>query len=133
MVRSAASSRRRSVAWGREVTIIQDEAKFLPREERDAAQILAQSMARDGVTILLNTRVVAARARRGATSLETENYKTRHQIEAERVLVSVGRVPNVVGLDLERAGVASSPAEPLRWMSSCAPPTRMYTRPETSA
>src|SRR5271170_5983885 len=46
---------------GSKVTIIQDEAKFLPKEERDAAQILARAMARDGVNILLNTRVVGAR------------------------------------------------------------------------
>ncbi len=46
---------------GSSVTIVQDEAKFLPREERDAAQILAQAMARDGVNILLNTRVIRAR------------------------------------------------------------------------
>ena len=45
---------------GSSVTIVQDEAK-LAREERDAAQILAQAMARDGVNILLNTRVIRAR------------------------------------------------------------------------
>ena len=60
---------------GSQVTIIQDEAKFLPREERDAAQILAQSMARDGVTIYLNTRVTGARVEGPITTLETENYQ----------------------------------------------------------
>ena len=91
---------------GSEVTIIQDEAKFLPREERDAAQILAQSMARDGVTIFLNTRVTGARVEGPLTTLETENYRTRRPVAAERVLVSVGREANTHGLDLAAAGIA---------------------------
>ena len=36
---------------GSRVTIVQDDAKFLPREERDAAEILSRAMARDGVEI----------------------------------------------------------------------------------
>lgn len=91
---------------GAQVTIIQDEAKFLPREERDAAQILAQSMARDGVTIRLNTRVVGAHAEGSTTVLETENYRTSRTVVADRVLVSVGRMPNTSGLDLGAAGIA---------------------------
>lgn len=91
---------------GAKVTIIQNEAKFLPKEERDAAQILAQAMARDGVTILLNTRVVGARPAGARVVLETENYKTRSTVTADRVLVSVGRVPNIAGLNLKAAGIA---------------------------
>lgn len=90
---------------GARVTIVQDEAKFLPKEERDAAQILAQAMARDGVSIMLNTRVVAAELQGGEVRLVTENYKTRGQVVADRVLVSVGRVPQVQGLGLEAGGV----------------------------
>jgi len=91
---------------GSDVTIIQAQAKFLPREERDAAQILAQSMARDGVDIRLNTRVVGARVAGGVVTLETENYQTRGEVTADRVLVSVGRLPCADDLGLESAGVA---------------------------
>jgi pyruvate/2-oxoglutarate dehydrogenase complex dihydrolipoamide dehydrogenase (E3) component len=90
---------------GSEVTIIQNDAKFLPREERDAAQILAQSMARDGIDIRLNTRVVAARATGDGVTLITENYQTRREVSADRVLVSVGRVAYADGLGLGAAGV----------------------------
>jgi pyruvate/2-oxoglutarate dehydrogenase complex dihydrolipoamide dehydrogenase (E3) component len=92
---------------GARVTIIQDEALFLPGEERDAAQILAQSMARDGVTIRLNTSVVAARVEKDAVILDTENYQRKAQVSADRVLVSVGRSPCVQGLGLEAAGIRS--------------------------
>jgi pyruvate/2-oxoglutarate dehydrogenase complex dihydrolipoamide dehydrogenase (E3) component len=92
---------------GSQVTIIQDEAKFLPKEERDAAQILARAMARDGVNILLNTRVVGARPAGARMALETKNYKTRGTVIADRVLVSVGRVPNIAGLNLKAAGISA--------------------------
>ncbi len=90
---------------GSRVTIIQDEARFLPGEERDAAQILAQSMARDGVTIRLNTSVVAARVTAKEVVLETENYQRKAQVVADRVLVSIGRTPQTHDLGLEAAGI----------------------------
>jgi pyruvate/2-oxoglutarate dehydrogenase complex dihydrolipoamide dehydrogenase (E3) component len=91
---------------GSNVTIIQDEAKFLPREERDAAQTLAEAMARDGVDIFLNTSVVGATVTDGVTRLETQSEERHGEVSAECVLVSVGRTANVEALALERAGIA---------------------------
>ena len=44
---------------GSRVTIVQNDPKFLPNEERDAADLLSRSMSRDGVETRLNTKVVA--------------------------------------------------------------------------
>jgi len=90
---------------GSEVTIVQNEAGFLPGEERDAAQTLALSMARDGVTIRLNTAVVAARKQRNTVLLETQNYERKAHVSANQVLVSIGRSPRVRDLGLEAAGI----------------------------
>ena len=94
---------------GSRVTIIQDEAKFLPREERDAAQMLARAMARDGVDIRLNTRVVGAQVRARDTQLLLETYRSQQRLRAQQVLVSVGRVPRVRDLGLSAAGIRSDP------------------------
>jgi pyruvate/2-oxoglutarate dehydrogenase complex dihydrolipoamide dehydrogenase (E3) component len=94
---------------GSSVTIVQDDAKFLPREERDAAQILAQAMARDGVNIRLNTRVIGARLDASSVLLETQNYNTKSVVSADCVLVSVGRIPNTKSLHLEAADIVSDP------------------------
>jgi pyruvate/2-oxoglutarate dehydrogenase complex dihydrolipoamide dehydrogenase (E3) component len=99
---------------GSHVTIIQDEAKFLPREERDAAQILAESMARDGVDIFLNTTVVGARPVDGVTVLDTTSGERRGEVSAEQVLVSIGRTPNVEDLGLELAGIDFDTVEGVR-------------------
>lgn len=94
---------------GSRVTIIQDEAKFLPREERDAAQMLARAMARDGVDIRLNTRVVGAAVGPRGTRLQLETYRSRLQLQAQQVLVSVGRVARVRNLGLGAAGIDFDP------------------------
>ncbi len=94
---------------GSQVTLIQDEARFLPGEERDAAQILAMSMARDGVTIRLNTTVTGARTTQGKVLLQTENYQRKAEVAADQVLVSIGRTPATDGLHLENAGIQVDP------------------------
>ena len=91
---------------GSHVTIVQNEAKFLPREERDAAEILSRSMARDGVIIRLNTTVVGARRDGAVKILQTVNDDVTADIEADEILLSVGRSPNVEDMDLPAAGVA---------------------------
>jgi pyruvate/2-oxoglutarate dehydrogenase complex dihydrolipoamide dehydrogenase (E3) component len=90
---------------GAQVTIVQNEPEFLPREERDAAQILARAMARDGVNIILNTEVIEAQTENGQVRLLTESYAERRHVLADQVLVSVGRVPQLTGLNLEGAGI----------------------------
>jgi pyruvate/2-oxoglutarate dehydrogenase complex dihydrolipoamide dehydrogenase (E3) component len=90
---------------GSHVTIVQSDPKFLSREERDAAEILSRSMARDGVDIRLNTTVVGARRVNGIKILETVNNDVKGDIQADEILLSIGRVPNVEKLNLAAAGV----------------------------
>ncbi len=90
---------------GSHVTIVQDQPKFLPGEERDAAELLSWSMAKDGVEIHLNTTVVGARNGGGSKILETVNDEVRSFVEADEVLLSIGRVPNVENLGLDVANV----------------------------
>jgi pyruvate/2-oxoglutarate dehydrogenase complex dihydrolipoamide dehydrogenase (E3) component len=94
---------------GSQVTIVQNDPKFLPREERDAAEILSRSMAHDGVTIRLNTTVVGARAGDDGTILDTVSNDVAATVAADEVLLSIGRLPNVEGLGLKTAGVAFDP------------------------
>lgn len=90
---------------GPQVIIVQNDAKFLPREERDAAEILSRSMARCGVEIRLNTTVTGARKGDTGKILETYNNDVSNDLEADEILLSIGRVPNIDGLGLEKAGV----------------------------
>ena len=90
---------------GIQTTIVQRWPLFLPREERDAAQILSDAFARDGIEIRLNTNVVKVRVEDGRkiVDLVSDDYKSTVTVDA--ILIGTGRVPNTDGLNLAAAGV----------------------------
>ena len=91
---------------GSHVAIVQDEAKFLPQEERDAAQLLSESLAQDGVEIHLNTTATAVRiAPSGEKLVDLVSDDFKSTLTVDHILTGVGRIPNVEALHLERAGV----------------------------
>jgi len=91
--------------FGARTIIVQDWPFFLPREERDAAQVLSDSFARDGIEVRLNTRAVNVRVENGQklVDLVSDDYKSTVAVDA--ILTGTGRVPNVDDLNLEAAGV----------------------------
>ena len=90
---------------GAQVTIVQDKPLFLDREERDAAQILSDAFASDGIEVRLNTTVVAVRVENGQKLVDLVSDDYRNTIAVDAILTGVGRLPNVEGLNLEAAGV----------------------------
>lgn len=92
--------------FGTRTVIAHDEPLFLPKEERDAAQMVSDALARDGVEIHLNTTVVNVRVEGGKKLVETVNDGNVATIAVDQILTGIGRVPAVAGLNLEAAGVA---------------------------
>ncbi len=91
--------------FGSRTVIAHDEPLFLPKEERDAAQMVSDALARDGVEIHLNTTVVNVRVEGGKKHVDTLNDGNSATIVVDRILTGIGRVPAVGGLNLEGAGV----------------------------
>lgn len=91
--------------FGAQTIIAQKRPLFLPREERDAAQILSDAFSRDGIDVRLNTTAVNVRVEQGQklVDLVSDDYKSTVAVDA--ILTGTGRVPNVEGLNLEAAGV----------------------------
>jgi pyruvate/2-oxoglutarate dehydrogenase complex dihydrolipoamide dehydrogenase (E3) component len=91
--------------FGAQTIIAQDFPLFLPKEERDAAQLLSDAFARDGIEVRLNTSAVSVRAAGGQklVDLVSDDYKSTVAVDA--ILIGTGRTPNVEGLELEAAGV----------------------------
>jgi pyruvate/2-oxoglutarate dehydrogenase complex dihydrolipoamide dehydrogenase (E3) component len=90
---------------GSHVSIVQDEPLFLGQEERDAAQILSESLARDGIDIHLNTQTVRVLTKGGEIIVDLLSDDNRTTVTVDAILVAAGRAPNVQGLNLEAAGV----------------------------
>lgn len=91
--------------FGARTIIVQDMPLFLPKEERDAAQLLSDSFARDGLEVRLNTHVTDTCVRDGehVVNMVSDDYHSSVAVDA--VLTGVGRLPNIEGLDLQVAGV----------------------------
>lgn len=94
---------------GSHVTILQNEPKFLPREERDAAELLSLSLSRSGVDTRLNTQVVGVRRENGEKWIDAELSGAKYSLAVDEILLSVGRVANTERLNLSAAGVDCVP------------------------
>jgi pyruvate/2-oxoglutarate dehydrogenase complex dihydrolipoamide dehydrogenase (E3) component len=90
---------------GSQVSIAQNDPMFLGNEERDAAQILSDALARDGIGIHLNTETVRVRmeGNQKIVDLVSDDYK--FTLAVDEIFVGIGSAPNVEGVNLEAAGV----------------------------
>ena len=92
--------------FGSRTIIVHQVPLFLPQEERDAALLLAEALARDGVEIHLNTTATRVHVEDGKKCVETINDGNTAMIAVDQILTGIGHVPAVGGLGLEAAGVA---------------------------
>jgi pyruvate/2-oxoglutarate dehydrogenase complex dihydrolipoamide dehydrogenase (E3) component len=91
--------------FGAQTTIAQSWPMFLPNEERDAAQILSDAFASDGIEVRLNTEAVRVRVEHGQKLVDLVSDDYKNTVAVDAILTGTGRVPNVEGLGLEAAGV----------------------------
>jgi len=91
--------------FGAQTIIAQNNPTFLPREERDAAQILSDAFARDGIDVRLNTTAVNVRVEDGQKLVDLVSAGYESTVAVDAILTGTGRIPIVTGLNLEAAGV----------------------------
>ena len=90
---------------GSEVTVI-EAAKAFGRDDPELAAVILERLREDGVAIHEGTKVVGVE-KRGKTGIRVrvETESGEQNIDGTDLLVAVGRVPNVDGLGLDKAGV----------------------------
>jgi pyruvate/2-oxoglutarate dehydrogenase complex dihydrolipoamide dehydrogenase (E3) component len=91
--------------FGSEVTLIQRSARVLREFDADAAQALEAALRREGIRLMTGTRLTGAGRCGNRKFVQFEHAGQTTRIEAEELLMALGRHPNLAGLDLERAGV----------------------------
>ena len=95
-----------AAAWsslGTEITLVEGLDRILMREEPFAAQEIAEALEAKGVTIRTGAKVVAAERDEGADSVSL-TLEGGERLDAEHLLVAVGRRPNTEGIGLESVG-----------------------------
>ena len=94
--------------FGSQVTLLERIGHILPREDPDAAAIVQSHMRKDGVALVVDAAITAVE-RLGADGDQVIRYTangTEHELAVDKILVGVGRAPNVEVLGLESARVA---------------------------
>src|SRR5579864_140776 len=88
--------------FGSEVTIIEMLDTLIPAEDEDAAKELAKAFGKKGITLQLGKQCKQVDQSGNALTISFGEGET---VDADLMLVSVGRAPLVEGIGLEAAGV----------------------------
>lgn len=91
--------------FGSRVTLIEIAPRILPKDDPDAARVVSASMDREGVAIVCGGEVKSIRREGDECVLHLDRSGTAQIVRADRILVGVGRAPNVASLNLDAAGV----------------------------
>lgn len=96
---------------GSEVTLLQSAPEILHREDPDAAAIVRKSLLEDGVVAHAGVTVTGVEKRGEGVRLHATVDGTATEFEADVLLISTGRTPNVSDLGLENVGVSFNERE----------------------
>jgi pyruvate/2-oxoglutarate dehydrogenase complex dihydrolipoamide dehydrogenase (E3) component len=92
--------------FGAEVTLIESAGHVLRREDPDAAELVQNAFAAEGMVLCLGATIREITARGGEKWISVTQKDGRDAvIKVDAVLLGVGRAPNVEGLGLDAAGV----------------------------
>jgi pyruvate/2-oxoglutarate dehydrogenase complex dihydrolipoamide dehydrogenase (E3) component len=93
--------------FGSQVSIIQNTAQIVPREDPEVAAELQKSLEAEGITFLLNARATNVERKDGTVRIAIDQQGATRAISASHLLVATGRRPNTEDLLPERAGLTT--------------------------
>ncbi len=88
---------------GTRVSIVELAPRILPRMDESASTILADVLTSEGISIYLNSEVTEVAEQEGVKQIRLKDGDT---LQAEVLLVAIGRRPVLDSLDLAKAGVS---------------------------
>jgi pyruvate/2-oxoglutarate dehydrogenase complex dihydrolipoamide dehydrogenase (E3) component len=91
--------------FGSQVYLVEAQHGILPKEDRDAAEIVEQRMLRDGVKLLCCAKDVKITKTGTGKRLTIDSHGQQYDVAVEEVFVGVGRTPNVETIGLEAVGI----------------------------
>lgn len=90
---------------GTDVTIIEMADRILSQVSEHLVNVVERKAKKLGIVIKTSTKVEIAEIGNGKVFLRLANGNETEVIESEKVLVTIGRLPNTTGIGLEQAGV----------------------------
>lgn len=96
-------------SFGSEVSVLEFCKTILPRFDEDIAKRLKQSLSKRGISIETSAAVKSVRKTEGGFSVQYVQKDKELSVEADLVLMAVGRRPNLSSLNLEEVGIEYTP------------------------
>jgi pyruvate/2-oxoglutarate dehydrogenase complex dihydrolipoamide dehydrogenase (E3) component len=91
--------------FGSEVTIIQRDARLIPREDEDISQAIREILEDEGIRILTDADAGRVENRSGQVAVTVTVGGDTIEVVGSHLLVATGRRPNTDDLGLDKAGV----------------------------
>lgn len=93
---------------GAEVTVVEYLDRIVPGMDLEVAKQFQKSMEKQGIKFLLGQKVLSAKKDSKGVKLSVESVSdnSKQEMDADVVLVAIGRRPYTEGLGLENAGIA---------------------------
>ena len=94
-------------SFGSDVTILDNHADFIPKEDRDVAAAVRAVLEKKGVDVRMNAKTETIRDEADCVKLTCHDTESGHgyEIEADAILLATGRRPETAALNLPAAGI----------------------------
>lgn len=96
-------------SFGSEVTVVEYCKEILPAFDRDLAKRLRTSLKKKGITFVTGAAVTAIEDGAESSTVIYDAKGKEGRVEADVILMAVGRAANVAALNLEEAGIEFTP------------------------
>jgi pyruvate/2-oxoglutarate dehydrogenase complex dihydrolipoamide dehydrogenase (E3) component len=96
---------------GTEVTVVEN-GPLLAGFDPELADIALKRLAEEGVSLRPHATVTAIQARSMGIGVAVQSGEADQLLDASHILVAAERLPNLTGLDLDKAGIRMSKADP---------------------
>jgi dihydrolipoamide dehydrogenase len=92
--------------FGVEVTVLEYSDRILPTEDKEIAKEMNKLMTNKGITIVTSAKVLPETVNKdNGITVKADHNGEMKEFTAEKMLVSVGRLPNVEGIGLENTDI----------------------------
>ena len=86
---------------GCKVSVIEKENEILPGEDIESATLLRKSFVKQGIKVYLSSEVIEVKKEKDNFEVFFNNENKEEKIESKKVLIAIGRIPNIDNLPEE--------------------------------
>ncbi|MBN2792966.1 MAG: dihydrolipoyl dehydrogenase [Desulfuromonadales bacterium] len=90
---------------GAKVSVVEMLPQMLPKSDPDTVKALQRSLKKQGMNIHLDARIEKLQTDNDRATLTVLRKNKAHEIEADKILISAGRKPNLDGYGLKESGI----------------------------